>query len=44
LTIIDHVAETLAAGGRIEVRGFDTFALRHLQPRQSRNPKTGEPV
>lgn len=42
--ILDHLAETLAAGGRIEIRGFGSFVLRQHQPRLTRNPKTGEPV
>ena len=40
--ILDHMAETLIDGKRIEIRGFGSFTLRHLPPRQSRNPKTGE--
>ena len=40
--ILDHMAETLIDGERIEVRGFGSFTLRHLPPRQGRNPKTGE--
>lgn len=40
--VLDHMAETLAEDGRIEIRGFGSFTLRHLPPRQSRNPKTGE--
>lgn len=39
--IIDHMAETLADGDRIEVRGFGSFTLRHYLPREGRNPKTG---
>jgi integration host factor subunit beta len=42
--ILDHLAETLAAGGRIEIRGFGSFMLRQQQPRLTRNPLTGEPV
>ena len=42
--ILDHLAETLAAGGRIEIRGFGSFVLRQHQPRLTRNPMTGEPV
>ena len=40
--ILDDMIETLTDGGRIEIRGFGSFSLRHLPPRQSRNPKTGE--
>jgi len=43
-TILSTMAETLAGGGRIEVRGFGSFAV-HLRPeRIARNPKTGERV
>lgn len=42
--IIDELGSTLAAGDRIEIRGFGSFALHHRPPRVGRNPKTGEPV
>jgi integration host factor subunit beta len=42
--ILDHLSETLATGGRIEIRGFGSFSRRHHAPRQGRNPKTGERV
>lgn len=41
---LDLMSETLAEGGRIEVRGFGSFSLRHHAPRAGRNPKTGESV
>ena len=34
----------LAAGERIEVRGFGSFSLHFRPPRMGRNPKTGEAV
>lgn len=43
-TILEQMAQTLAAGGRIEIRGFGSFSLHHRPPRMGRNPKTGEPV
>ena len=43
-TIIEQMAETLAAGERIEIRGFGSFSLHHRAPRIGRNPKTGESV
>ncbi|MEA3643281.1 MAG: integration host factor subunit beta [Lamprobacter sp.] len=43
-TLIDLMRETLAAGERIEVRGFGAFVLREYAPRLGRNPKTGESV
>lgn len=42
--IVDHMADTLAVGGRIEVRGFGSFSVRYRAPRTGRNPKTGSKV
>jgi len=42
--LIDHLAETLTAGGRIEIRGFGSFSVRLREPRLGRNPKTGASV
>ena len=42
--IIDHRAETLAGGERIEIRGFGSFSLHYREPRRGRNPKTGDSV
>lgn len=42
--ILDAMSNTLAKGGRIEIRGFGSFALNYRPPRTGRNPKTGEPV
>jgi len=42
--LTNTLAESLAAGERIEVRGFGGFSLRTHPPRLARNPKTGEPV
>jgi integration host factor subunit beta len=42
--ILDTMSETLAKGGRIEIRGFGSFALNYRPPRQGRNPKSGERV
>ncbi len=43
-TIIEQMSETLAAGNRIEIRGFGSFSLHYRAPRIGRNPKTGESV
>ncbi len=43
-TMLDHMRETLAAGGRIEIRGFGSFTLSYRPPRIGRNPKSGESV
>ncbi len=42
--ILDTLSTTLARGGRVEIRGFGTFALNYRPPRQGRNPKTGDKV
>ena len=38
------MSSSLAAGKRIEIRGFGSFALRYRAPRAARNPKTGEDI
>ncbi len=42
--ILDTMAEALMRGGRIEIRGFGSFALNYRPPRTGRNPKSGEKV
>ena len=42
--ILDAMAESLAKGERIEIRGFGSFGLNHRPPRTGRNPKSGEKV
>ena len=42
--VIDQMVEGLAAGERIEIRGFGSFSLHYRAPRVGRNPKTGEKV
>jgi integration host factor subunit beta len=39
-----EMSEALAAGDRIEIRGFGTFTVKQRNPRQARNPKTSEKV
>jgi integration host factor subunit beta len=43
-TIFDTITERLAAGGRVELRGFGTFSTRGRTARTGRNPRTGEAV
>lgn len=43
-TMLEHMAQTLASGERIEIRGFGSFSLHHRPPRVGRNPKTGDSV
>ena len=40
----EEIAERLADGGRVELRGFGTFSTREREARTGRNPRTGEPV
>ncbi len=42
--ILDSMAATLSRGGRIEIRGFGSFALNYRPPRLGRNPKSGDKV
>jgi integration host factor subunit beta len=42
--IFDEMANVLARGGRIEIRGFGSFAVKQRRARQGRNPRTGEVV
>jgi len=43
-TFFDEIAERLAEGGRVELRGFGAFSTRHRDARRGRNPRTGEAV
>jgi integration host factor subunit beta len=42
--ILDSLSNTLAHGGRVEIRGFGSFGLNYRPPRKGRNPKTGASV
>lgn len=43
-TFFEEITESLAAGGRVELRGFGAFSTRQRDGRQGRNPRTGEAV
>jgi integration host factor subunit beta len=43
-TVLDAMAQALASGQRIEIRGFGSFSLSRRSPRIGRNPKSGEQV
>jgi integration host factor subunit beta len=43
-TILEQMAQALASGDRIEIRGFGSFSLHYRAPRHGRNPKTGDAV
>ena len=40
----DEIAQRLAEGGRVELRGFGAFSTRERDARKGRNPRTGESV
>ena len=43
-TVLEHMSQALAAGERIEIRGFGSFSLHFREPRRGRNPQTGDSV
>src|SRR6478609_2940636 len=43
-TIFTSIGEALARGGRIEIRGFGSFTIKHREARTGRNPRTGATV
>ena len=43
-TIFDEIANALASGRRVELRGFGAFSVKSRPGRLGRNPKTGERV
>jgi integration host factor beta subunit len=42
--LIEAVADGLAKGERIDLRGFGAFAVRESAARTGRNPQTGAPI
>ncbi|MES1982532.1 MAG: integration host factor subunit beta [Pseudomonadota bacterium] len=42
--VLDAMGGALVRGGRIEIRGFGSFALNYRPPRTGRNPKSGDKV
>jgi integration host factor subunit beta len=43
-TLFNSMADTLAKGGRVEIRGFGSFKVKKYKPYSGRNPKTGESI
>ena len=43
-TVFTKIADGLAEGDRVELRGFGAFSLRTRDPRTARNPKNGASV
>ncbi len=44
MAFFDTLAETMAKGDRVEIRGFGTFSVKKYKPYKGRNPKTGEKI
>lgn len=42
--MLDAMADALAKGHRIEIRGFGSFSINRRPPRMGRNPRSGESV
>ena len=42
--MLGQMADALAQGERIEIRGFGSFDLHRRPPRIARNPKSGEGI
>ena len=42
--ILDTIADALARGDRVELRGFGAFSVKKRDDRTGRNPRTGESV
>jgi len=43
-TIFEEIADALAQGNRVELRGFGAFSVKHRDARTGRNPRTGDAV
>lgn len=43
-TVFEEIAGALAAGDRVELRGFGAFSVKRRDARIGRNPRTGESV
>ena len=41
---LDAIIDILVAEGRVELRNFGVFEVRKRNPRQARNPRTGDKV
>lgn len=42
--LFDTMTQTLADGGRIEIRGFGSFVTKDYEAYTGRNPRTGESI
>jgi integration host factor subunit beta len=42
--LLSSITEALSEGDKVELRGFGSFRIRNRNPREGRNPKTGDTV
>ena len=42
--VLDEISDALAAGNRVELRGFGAFSVKNRPSRSGRNPRTGDSV
>lgn len=42
--VLDHMRDTIIGVGRLELRNFGVFEVKHCKARMARNPRTGMPV
>ena len=42
--LLNCITEALSEGDKVELRGFGSFRIRKRNPREGRNPKTGDTV
>ena len=42
--ILEEISASLERGDRVELRGFGAFSVKERDPRDGRNPRTGEAV
>ena len=43
-TVLDSIADAIAAGDKVQLLGFGTFEKRERPARTARNPRTGETI
>ena len=43
-TVFNTMANALADGDRVEIRGFGSFKVKKYKGYKGRNPKTGKPI
>ena len=43
-TLFSSIAESLAKGDKIEIRGFGSFKVKQRDGRKGRNPKSGDGI